>query len=101
MAVMVCQNVRRLLGLKRKRDSACRSEGVSVEEDKKTIEGKQATRAFKPEQLDGRIISSGERKRHQQMTPPFGLCIKLNHGTHEKNQLWRRGQLSATNMSFS
>lgn len=43
--------------------------GANIEEGKKSTESKQATRAFKPEQLDSRIISLGERKKHQQMTP--------------------------------
>lgn len=40
-----------------------RSEGANVDEGKKITEGKLATRAFISEQLDGRIISPGERKK--------------------------------------
>lgn len=72
MDAMIWQNRVRLIGLKRKRGSARRSQGADVEEGKNgktSTEGKQATRAFKPEQLDGRIISPGERRKCEMMTP--------------------------------
>lgn len=57
---MVGQNGKKLLWLKRFSE---RSEGANVEEGKKITKGKLATRAFISEQLDGRIISPGERKK--------------------------------------